>query len=259
MQWPPTKADAAVDHRQLAVVAVVQHADVAQPRAVEVREPAAGVAQLRVRPRRPSCLPPRASSSTRTCTPARARRQNASASRRPSTPSFHRKVSKCTLCCRRVDVGDQRVEEGAVLEDLDAVAGHRHAERQPGQRRQQLLDRLAALDRQLRVAVRADRPDHQHQQRDHAPAARSPAPSRRSTACPLSSRRFHDAVAGAAECRPGTDDVAAVPAHDVDRDCDSTSAAYGAIVQRRLRRHGRRGASSTASKSAGPWSPKSAL
>ena len=57
---------------------------------------AAGVAHLlRDSPCRSSCEP-LASSSTRTFTPARARSISASARRRPSTPSFHRKVSKCT-------------------------------------------------------------------------------------------------------------------------------------------------------------------
>ena len=42
---------------------------------------------------------PVASSSTRTCLPVRAWALNASATREPSDPFFHRKVSKCTECC----------------------------------------------------------------------------------------------------------------------------------------------------------------
>ena len=47
---------------------------------------------------RPTFLAPFASSSTRTRRPARACADSAPARRAPRTPSFHRKVSKCTEC-----------------------------------------------------------------------------------------------------------------------------------------------------------------
>ena len=85
--------DAAVDHDELAMVALVHDADVADVPVVELDDLAAGVLQLPLG-RLAHFLVPVASSSTRTCTPARARSESASATRCPSAPSFHRNVSK---------------------------------------------------------------------------------------------------------------------------------------------------------------------
>ena len=138
----------------------------------------------------PASLEPSASSSTRTCTPAWARSISASATRRPSCPSFHRKVSKCTELAGRTDARDEHVEEGAVLVHLDLVACHGRAERQARQAGHELVDRVVAFDVQRGVAVTADRPDHQnlddHQHQQHA-APKRPAHCKTSEAAP---RRF---------------------------------------------------------------------
>ena len=128
--------DAAVEHDELAVVAPVQLADVAQRVfAVEQHELAAGVAQLPLRRARPSSCrrrrrPARAPARRRAA--ARTARRRA---RRPSSPSFHRNVSKCTDRVAACDLLEQRLEEGAVLEHLDRVAFDSAAVRQAGERR----------------------------------------------------------------------------------------------------------------------------
>jgi hypothetical protein len=69
---------------------------------------------------------------------------------------------------RRGDLLQQHVEVRAVLEDFYAVAFYASAERKPGKRWHQLVDRCVALDMQPRVPMPFDRPDHQDQQENDA-------------------------------------------------------------------------------------------
>ena len=81
----PDQGDAAVEHHELAMIALVQHADVASSARMVQLEFAAGGGQLALDVG-PMFLPPSASTSTRTVTPARPRSTKASRSRRSSAP-----------------------------------------------------------------------------------------------------------------------------------------------------------------------------
>ena len=69
-----------------------------------------------------------------------------------------------TLCGS--DFVNQHIEEGAVLEDLDAIALHRRTERKTREGRDQISDGVIAFDPQRRTAVALDRPDDQHQENE---------------------------------------------------------------------------------------------
>ena len=150
----------AVDDDDLAMVAVVQHADVAQRSLVEERHPAAGVAHplhdflsgllgaLGVQQHAHLHAGPGAVDQRVGHAPAQL----------PVLPQEGLEMHGVAGC---TDALDEHVEEGAVLVHLDLVAGHGRAQRQARQARHELVDRVVAIDLQRGVAVAADRPDHQ--------------------------------------------------------------------------------------------------
>ncbi len=147
------QGDPAVEHHELAMIAVVEHADVAQlPRVVQ-RELAAGLAQaalgvvahlLAAAARRPARAP---------CTPARRRSTSASTRRRAEHALLPEKGLEVHGARGRRDLLEHGVEEGAVLEELDGVAQVDGALRQARQRRQQ----LATADRRNRSRATGSR------------------------------------------------------------------------------------------------------
>src|SRR5688500_17565660 len=97
MQWPPTQA---TRPSRIASLRWSRSANTPMLRSVRgwyiaSRQPASFIRRCAASP---ILRQPWASSTRRTCSPARACAANASAMRRPSAPSFQRKVSKCTLC-----------------------------------------------------------------------------------------------------------------------------------------------------------------
>ena len=69
---------------------------------------------------------------------------------------------------RRCDLVDEHIEEGAILENLDAIAFHGRAEGKTGKRGDQIVDRCIGIDVQIGIAVTPDRPDDQHEEDDDA-------------------------------------------------------------------------------------------
>ena len=63
---------------------------------------------------------------------------------------------------RPADLLEHDLEESAILQNLDRVAFERDAVGQAGERRQQLGKRRIAFDAQTRIAVALDRPDDDH-------------------------------------------------------------------------------------------------
>jgi hypothetical protein len=160
---PADVADAAVDDQQLAVIAAVDLADVAQPLAMEQRKAAAGLAQAPLRrlthllaavgvDQHPNLEPG---------PPPLDQRVDQALPKRAFLPEEGFEMHRCL---RLADVLEHRVEEGAVLEDLDRIAGDHRTMSQPGDRRHQVGDRILPLDREDRITMPLDRPQDQGEQ-----------------------------------------------------------------------------------------------
>ena len=161
------EGDMAVDDRKLAVVALVQDADVGEVRAVKLAKLAAGILEpllhVLAHPSRSIGVEQHADFDTGPGAPDHRLRE--ARSQRALLPE---KSLEMHGVARLVDLVDQGVEERAIFQHFDAVAVDDRAEREPGQRRDQLLDRRVAVDRELRVAVPLHRPDEQDEEPDRA-------------------------------------------------------------------------------------------
>ena len=67
---------------------------------------------------------------------------------------------------RSSDFVNQHIEEGAVFENLDAIAFYRRTERETREGGDQISDGVIAFDLQSRTAVTLDGPNDQHQENE---------------------------------------------------------------------------------------------
>jgi hypothetical protein len=165
MQWPGDERRAAVDHDDLAVVALVDDADVRERPGMEERERAAALAQPALRVAAHLLAAGRIDQHAHfhACLRAIAERLRDTPAQLAILPEKRLEMHR-TL--RRGDVFEQHVEEGAVLDDLHVIAGDRRAQREPGERTDQLFQRTLRFDPEVRFAVAGDRPDDEEQQED---------------------------------------------------------------------------------------------
>ena len=150
---------APVDDDELAMVAVVQHADVAEAFSWKstTRHPASSICCTAALPIffRARCV----KQDTHLHAGAAALRQRvAPRADRAPLPSTERSRNALSPR-RRADLCEQHIEKGAVLEDFDRIARDGCAERQAGERRNQLVDRRVTFNVQVGIAVTSDRPD----------------------------------------------------------------------------------------------------
>jgi len=163
----------AVDHGQLAVVAVVQHPDGVERSLVEELHLAAhfaharehvlveGLRALRVQHQAHADAGPGAVHE----------RADHPCGERARLPEEGFEVDGLA---RGQDPRLEHVVEGTVLVDAHGVAGHRGAEREAREGRDQRVDAVVALHLQHGAAMAADRPDHEHQHGDQR--GRQPGP-----------------------------------------------------------------------------------
>jgi hypothetical protein len=157
--------DLAVQDHDLAVVALVKDADVADVATVEHHDPAAGA--LHLLPDRVAHLlgPDRIEQHAHLQPGLRTLGQGVgdAPGQRALLPEEGLEVHGLRGLA---DLLDQHLEERAVLEHLDRIAGDRRRQGKAGERGHQLVDRLVALDVQIGIAMPLDRPDDQRQDDD---------------------------------------------------------------------------------------------
>ena len=148
---------ATVDDDELAMVAVVQHADVADSRLMEEHNLASGFFHLSLARfadfLRADCV--QHHTHLHACAGPLGQRVRHALAEHAFLPQESFEVHRVSADRSR----PAALEKSAVLEHLDRIAGDRRAERQTGERRDELVDRGIALDVQLGIAMASDRPD----------------------------------------------------------------------------------------------------
>ena len=165
------ESNLAVDHDELAMVAFVKDADVANVMMVELHHlasrsfhlPLDRVADLLGA----DGVQQHAHLHTRAC-PLGKHIGNA-LTEHTFLPQKSLEVHRVLGC---TDVFHEHIEKGAVLEHLDRVARDRRAKRQTGERRNQLVDRVITLDVQVGIPMALDRPDDERERYDEGGAQR---------------------------------------------------------------------------------------
>jgi hypothetical protein len=156
---------APVNHHDLAMVPLIDDADVGERTRMEEYEPAARFVQSPLRVPAHFLAPGRIDEHTHrhACPGAFAQRRRHAFAELAFLPEKRLEVHRAL---RGGDVVEQRVEERPVLDDLHAVARYGRAERESRQRSNELLERAVRLDLEVGVAVSRDRPYDEEEKQD---------------------------------------------------------------------------------------------